>query len=181
MGLIYFLIAFIQPILLFTPEMVTITGGSLTLGPLKGFIIGYLGILSGIITMYFLGRYAQQKIVKRLGKEELFDKYTTLVEKNGEVIIGLLFILPVLPDNIICAGAGASKVSFKSFVFIAAVAKLITTFVYAYSLELANILPVTEIQLFVGKLVIIITVVLINHLVKKRRLKGVNRLLIKST
>ncbi|ABR49406.1 SNARE associated Golgi protein [Alkaliphilus metalliredigens QYMF] len=181
MGLTYLLIAFIQPILLFTPEMVTITGGSLALGPFKGFIIGYLGILSGIITMYFMGRYAQQIIVKRVGKEELFDKYTRLVEKNGEVIIGLLFILPVLPDNIICAGAGASKVSFKRFVFIAAVAKLITTFVYAYSMELVNILPITELQLFVGQLVIVITVVLINHLVKRRKLKVASKLLIKST
>ncbi|WP_202708625.1 TVP38/TMEM64 family protein [Sporosalibacterium faouarense] len=181
MGLIYFLIAFIQPIVLFTPEMVTITGGSLALGPFKGFIIGYLGILSGSITMYFIVRYAQQIIVKRLGKEELFDKYTRLVEKNGEIIIGLLFILPVLPDNIICAGAGASKVSFKNFVFIAAVAKLMTTFVYAYSMELANILPITELQLFVGQLVIVTIVVLISYLVKKRRLKVANRLLIEST
>jgi len=161
--------------------MLAITGGSLALGAFKGFIIGYLGILSGIITMYFIGRYAQQIIVKRLGKEELFDKYTRLVEKNGEIIIGLLFILPVLPDNIICAAAGSSKVSFKSFVFIAAGAKLITTFVYAYSMGLVNILPITELQLFVGQLVIIITVVLINHLVKKRRLKVASRLLIKST
>lgn len=172
MGLIYFLITFIQPILLFTPEMVTITGGSLALGSLRAFIIGYLGILSGTVTMYFIGRYAHQIIEKRLGNESL-DKYTRLVEKNGDIIIGLLFILPILPDNIICAGAGVSKVSFKNFFFIAAVAKLITTFVYAYSTELANILPVTELQLFVGKLVVITSVALINHLFKKRKLKYV--------
>ena len=150
MSLIYFLISFIQPILLFTPEMMTITGGSLALGPLRGFIIGFLGILSGIITMYFIGRYAQQVIVKKLGKENLFDKYTRLVERNGEYIIGLLFVLPILPDNIICAGAGISKVPFKKFILIAALSKLITTFVYAYSLELANIFAVTKLQLVIG-------------------------------
>ncbi|SET68135.1 Uncharacterized membrane protein YdjX, TVP38/TMEM64 family, SNARE-associated domain [Natronincola peptidivorans] len=171
MGIIYFLIAFIQPIILFTPEMVTITGGSLTLGPLKGFLIGYIGILGGIGAMYFMGRYAQQIIVKRLGKEELFNKYTRLVKKNGEVIIGLLFILPVLPDNIICAGAGISKMPFKNFISIAAVAKLITTFIYAYSIELANILPITELQLFAAQLVVMMIIVLVNHLIKKRRLK----------
>jgi len=171
MSLIYFLISFIQPILLFTPEMMTITGGSLALGPLRGFIIGFLGILSGIITMYFIGRYAQQVIVKKLGKENLFDKYTRLVERNGEYIIGLLFVLPILPDNIICAGAGISKVPFKKFILIAALSKLITTFVYAYSLELANIFAVTKLQLVIGQLLVITMISITNHFIKKSRLE----------
>ncbi len=85
MGLIYFLIAFIQPILLFTPEMVTITGGSLTLGPLKGFIIGYLGILSGIITMYFIGRYS-------LELTNIFD-VTKLQLVLAQLIIMIMVVL----------------------------------------------------------------------------------------
>ena len=171
MSLIYFLICFIQPIILFTPEMVTITGGSLTLGTFKGFIIGYFGILVGIITMYFIGRFAQQWIMRSLGKEELFKKYTSLVEKNGDVIIGLLFLLPILPDNIICAGSGISRVSLKKFIFIAAMSKLITTFIYAYSIELANIFPVTKLQLILSKLLIMIVIVWVNQFIKKREPK----------
>ena len=171
MNIIYFLVSFIQPILLFTPEMVTITGGSLVLGPLRGFIIGFFGILSGAITMYFIGRYAQQMIVNKIGKENLYNKYKRYVEKNGDYIIGLLFVLPVLPDNIICVGAGISKFPFKKFLLIAALSKLTTTFVYAYSIELANIFAVTKLQLVLGQLSVIIIVYITNYFVKKSKLE----------
>lgn len=69
MILIYFLICFIQPILLFTPEIVTITGGSIAFGPFLSFIVGYTGILSGIIVMYLIGRFAQAKVMYRLEKK----------------------------------------------------------------------------------------------------------------
>ncbi|SDL25044.1 TVP38/TMEM64 family protein [Natronincola ferrireducens] len=176
MDLIYFFICFAQPIILFTPEMVTITAGSLTLGAFKGFMIGYFGILMGIVTMYFMGRFAQQRIVRHIGKEELFNKYTRLVEKNGDVIIGVLFILPILPDNIICAGAGISKVSLKRFIFIAAISKLITTFLYAYSVELANVFSISKLQLILSKLLIMTLIVLVNQFIKKKEPRKMKQL-----
>lgn len=168
---LYFLIAFIQPILLFTPEVATVTGGSLAFGPFKGFIIGYIGIILGIVVMYFIGRYGGEKLVNRFLKKDLLAKYSRYVNENGIMVIGALFILPILPDNIICLGAGLTKISFKTFIIIASFSKLLTTFVYSYSLELARLVSLNKYQLIMVQVGIIAVIVLINYIVKQYKFR----------
>jgi uncharacterized membrane protein YdjX (TVP38/TMEM64 family) len=146
---IYFAICFAQPIILPLPEMVTVVAASAALGSFTAFILGFFGTILGIITMFFVSRIGGMKIVKRLVNEKHLEKYHQYVQKNELLILALLFIIPILPDEIICVGAGVSGVSVKRFLSVAIFSKIVTSFSLAYSIELASALSLTASQLMV--------------------------------
>lgn len=137
--LIYFSVCYAQPIILPVPEIVTVVAGSAALGPFTAFILGFMGAVLGILTMFYLSRTFGMKLVQRLVNEKQLDQYHRFVKKNETWILILLFIVPVLPDEIICVGAGVSGVKVKRFVLIAVLGKIVTTFSLAYSLRLTEL------------------------------------------
>lgn len=138
--LIYFLICFSQPIILPVPEPVTIMAGSTVLGSTYGFIIGVSGTIIGIITMFLMAKIGGNKLVNKLVEPKQLEKYKKFVVKNETAVLIGLFILPILPDEVVCVGAGVSGVSFKRFISIAVLSKIVTVFAYSQSLELTNLI-----------------------------------------
>lgn len=143
---IFFFISLAQPILLPIPEAVTIPGASAVFGPAAAAAIAFLGTLLGIATMFFAARYGGRKFISKLIKEEQLTKYQNYVSKNETLIMFLLFVIPILPDEIICVGAGIGQVSPKKFFIIASVSKLITATLLAYSFQIAEMLSITGSQ-----------------------------------
>jgi uncharacterized membrane protein YdjX (TVP38/TMEM64 family) len=137
--LIYFAFCYAQPIILPVPEIVTVVAGSAALGSFTAFILGLTGAVLGILTMFYLTRTYGMKVVERLVNEKQLQHYHQFVKKNEMGILILLFIVPVLPDEIICVGAGISGVKAKRFMLVAVLSKLVTTFSLAYSLRLSEI------------------------------------------
>ncbi|CAM3861195.1 TVP38/TMEM64 family protein [Mesobacillus thioparans] len=172
---IFFFISFAQPILLPIPEAVTIPGASAVFGPAVAAAIAFSGTLLGISVMFFAARYGGRKFIFKFIKEEQLEKYQLYVTKNETLIMFLLFIIPVLPDEIICVGAGIGQVSPKRFLTIAALSKFFIASVLAYSVQLAEKLSLTPTQLMFGLSVFVliafgITVLMKKHLSKKRGL-----------
>ena len=155
--IIYFMICFLQPIILPLPEPVTIMGGSTILGPLKGATIGFSGTILGIIVMFFIAKFARRSIINKIVDDEKLDKFNIYIQKNETLIILMLFILPILPDEVICIGAGLAKMNSYKFIGIAAISKLVTSISLAYSLELikfnGNFIAIS-ILLIIGTIII---------------------------
>ncbi|MCF6409914.1 TVP38/TMEM64 family protein [Pseudalkalibacillus salsuginis] len=169
---IFFLICLAQPIILPIPEAVTIGAGSAVFGPFSAAILGFIGTMSGIIAMFFIARYGGQKLISKLVKEKHLDKYKAYVEKNETTILILLFIIPILPDEIICVGAGIGAVAFRKFFIIASIAKLLTSTLLAYSVHLAQLLPLTGPQLVFGCTVILAFLYVMSLLFKRYKKNG---------
>ncbi|WP_068606033.1 TVP38/TMEM64 family protein [Paenibacillus swuensis] len=129
---IYFLLCVAQPIILPLPELVTVVAASTVFGPLPAFIIGFIGTYIGILIMFTAARIGGLKLIHKLIELKKLERYHRYVAKNELLIMTLLFIIPVLPDEIICVGAGVSGVSPKRFMAVAAVSKLVTSFVLSY-------------------------------------------------
>jgi uncharacterized membrane protein YdjX (TVP38/TMEM64 family) len=164
---IFFFISFAQPIVLPIPEAVTVPGASAVFGPAAAAAIAFLGTLLGIATMFFSARYGGRKFISKLIKEAQLKKYQQYVSKNETLIMFILFIIPILPDEIICIGAGIGHVSPKKFLLIASVSKLITATVLAYSLQLAERFSITGSQLMIGVSATIFILFGISFLTKK--------------
>ncbi|WP_226646056.1 TVP38/TMEM64 family protein [Mesobacillus subterraneus] len=147
---IFFFISFAQPILLPIPEAVTIPGASAVFGPGVAAAIAFPGTLLGISVMFFAARYGGRKFIFKFIKEQQLEKYQQYVSKNETLIMFLLFIIPILPDEIICVGAGIGQVSPKRFLLIASISKFFTATMLAYSVELAERLSLTPPQLMFG-------------------------------
>lgn len=170
--LLYFLICFLQPIILPIPEAVTIPAGSAVLGEFKGAIIGFLGSITGIVIMYLIARIGGLKLVSKIVKEKHLKKYQEYVLKNETIILTLMFIIPILPDEIICVGAGISKVSFKRFFIIASISKVITSSLLSYSVYLAKLLSLTTSQLVLASSIILTCILIISFVIKKLLMKS---------
>jgi uncharacterized membrane protein YdjX (TVP38/TMEM64 family) len=141
--LLFLLICFLQPIVLPLPEAVTIPAGSAVFGSFTAAYLSFFGTISGIAVMFLIARHGGQKLVLKLVKEKHLRSYQQYVEKNETAILFLLFIIPVLPDEIICLGAGIGGVSFSRFLLIASLSKLMTASSLSYSVELAKGLSLT--------------------------------------
>ncbi|MFB3163540.1 VTT domain-containing protein [Neobacillus sp. 179-J 1A1 HS] len=171
---IFFTICFLQPILLPFPEAATVGAGGAVLGSFPAASISFVGTLSGIMVAYFIAKYGGQKLIKKWVKENHIKQYERYVARNEISILLILFIIPILPDEIICFGAGISGVSFKKFLLIAGVAKLITSFSLAYSVDFAQSLALNNTQLSFLVIVILGIVMLTSCISKKMLLKRNN-------
>ncbi|WP_416728595.1 TVP38/TMEM64 family protein [Fictibacillus sp. JL2B1089] len=166
---IYFAICFAQPIILPFPEMITVAGASSVFGSLTAIYVGFIGTLSGIVVMYFVARIGGRRIVSRIVKEEQLTKYQNYVQKNEMLFLVIMFIIPVLPDEIICIGAGLSGVRFKRFLPIATISKLFTTTTFAYSAILVKEFSLTNTELMVYSSIFAGVAFLFMAFVKKKR------------
>lgn len=167
--LIFFLVCFLQPILLPLPEAVTLPAGSAVFGSAAAAFLGFTGTLSGIIVMFLTARIGGLKLVSRFIKERHLIKYQKYMEKNENTILMLMFVIPILPDEIICVGAGMGGVSFKKFLGIASISKMLTSLLLAYSLSLANALSLSGSQLLLVVSVVIGVFYSVSHLYKKKK------------
>ncbi|WP_235867345.1 TVP38/TMEM64 family protein [Priestia abyssalis] len=147
---LFFLICFSQPIILPIPEAVTVPAGSAVFGPFITAILSFSGTVAGIMVMFFIARIGEQKFVSKLVKEKHLRKYQEYVGKNETTILALMFMIPILPDEIICVGAGISGISLKRFFIIASISKFITSSLLASSVHLAKLLSLTSSQLMMS-------------------------------
>lgn len=153
--IVYIIICVLQPICWPLPEMSTIIYGTLTLGENKAFLIGYLGILIGIMIMYKSSFYLSEKYLEKLKTKKSFLKYKKYIDKNEVLTTGVLFILPILPDEIICIGAAILGIKLKIVMAVAIFAKFISIGIVAYSNTLSQTLNIPQSVIIFMELLII--------------------------
>ncbi len=159
--LIFIIVSFLQPICWPLPEMSTILYGVLSIGPLGVFILGYVFILLGIIFMYKITFYLSEKYLSNFKSKKGFNDFKRYLLKNQVLTMGLLFILPVLPDEVICVGAAIVGIKFKLFFIIAAIAKAISVGSVAFSSVLSNIFGISQVSLIVIQFLVVIFISLV--------------------
>jgi len=147
---IYAALCFLQPIALPLPEALTVMAGSTVLGAFPAFIAGFAGTMLGIAAMFALARYGGMKVAARLVKPQQLQRYHRFVSRHEWPILVALFVIPVLPDEIVCVGAGISGVAIRRFLTVAALSKLATSSSLAYSVELGALLSVSPSQLLLA-------------------------------
>lgn len=156
--LLYIVATFLQPICWPLPEVTTILFGVELIGSFKAFIIGYVFIILGIIFMYKFSFFLSNKYLDKFKRKKSFKKFQIFIQENEILTTGILFILPILPDEVICIGSAIVGIRFKTFLSIALVAKFICIFMYAYSNQLALLLNINEYLLIIIQLLIILII-----------------------
>ncbi|MCR6513857.1 VTT domain-containing protein [Clostridium sp. LY3-2] len=157
---LYLMICFLQPIILPLPEPLIIMTGSLIFGNFSSAILGFLGTIFGIITMFSISKFIGEKVIKNFIKDKSLEKFNRYIEKNQALVIVFLFIIPILPDEVICIGSGFSNIKVYKFIILAILSKLLTVFMFAYSLD--SIL----IKVFLGA--VLISMLIIKLIISKK-------------
>lgn len=100
-------------------------------GAIGGLLFGWWGILwttigatIGATLVFWISRRFGRTLVEKLVKKESLDKFDFVIGKRAGVILFLIFLIPGLPDDIVCYIAGLTDVPLKKLILIFALGRL---------------------------------------------------------
>ena len=95
-------------------------------GPVKAFFVSWIGCSLGSIVMFILGRYGGSKLLKWIVGEEKAEHYANALGKT-KFILPIFLLVPIFPDDILCASAGLAKINMIYFIIVITVTRAIDT------------------------------------------------------
>lgn len=135
MPILYMLLQFLQVIVLPIPSVVSTVAGVALFGAFWATIYSLAGILLGSITAFFIGRKLGNKAVSWIVGEETLVKWQKKLKGKDKLVLSLMFLLPLFPDDILCFVAGLSTMSTKYFLIVVLFARFIGIFATCYSID----------------------------------------------
>lgn len=135
-SIIYIVFSFLQVVLLPIPGSVAVAVGVAMFGPLKCAVFSFIGIVLGSVTAFAIGRWIGYKAVCWIVGKESLDKWLKKLKGKDYLILSLMFLLPLFPDDILCFVAGLSSMTWPFFLVMITVTRAISVFSTAYSFEL---------------------------------------------
>ncbi len=133
---LFILFSFLQVVVLPVPGSVSIAAGVALFGPLKCAIYSFIGILSGSIVAFAIGRWIGYRAVKWIVGEDTLKKWLEKLKGKDYLILSLMFLLPMFPDDVLCFVAGLSSMTWPYFLIMIIVTRAISVFSVSYSLGL---------------------------------------------
>lgn len=134
--LIFILFQFLQVVILPIPGSVSVGVGVALFGPLRCSIFSFIGILAGSILAFFIGRVVGYKAVCWIiGKEDL-DKWLEKLKGKDYLLLSIMFLLPLFPDDILCFVAGLSSMIWRYFFIMIIITRAISVVTTSFSLQL---------------------------------------------
>lgn len=133
MWCVYFLACVLLPICIPVPETAVVLWGTRRIGSLGAFTLGVTGSVLGLTIMYSLSSLIVHRIFK--GKKEM-RQLAWLQQLTGRYrvwILGVLLIVPLVSDEVLCAGSAFLKISLPQFLKIGIIAKIISIGMIAFS------------------------------------------------
>ena len=133
---LFILFCFLQVIILPVPGSVTVAAGVALFGPLKCAIYSFIGIVTGSIVAFAIGRWIGYKAVKWIVGKDSLDKWLEKLKNKDYLILSIMFLLPMFPDDILCFVAGLSSMTWIYFLIMITVTRAISVISTAYSFGL---------------------------------------------
>ncbi len=115
----FFIIQFISVIIAPIPSNISTAAGGAIFGMWASFIISTLAIIAGSAVVFIAARKLGRPFVEKFVSPRISGRYEKHISSaNGEVLLALLFFLPLLPDDAICFLAGLSRIRLNRYLFI---------------------------------------------------------------
>ena len=154
----YILIQLLQVVFLPIPASVICIVGSLIYGALLGGIYCCIGVLLGSYISFFMGKIFGYKLVSWIVGKDNVDKYAEIIRKRGGFFLGLAFLLPMFPDDILCFIAGITKISTKKFFWITLITRPIGVMCMSY-FGSGEIIPFNNWGVYVWGIILVLVIV----------------------
>ena len=154
---LYILFSFLQVVILPVPGSVTVAAGVALFGPLKCSIYSFIGITIGSIVAFAIGRWIGEKAVRWIVGKDTLKKWLEKLKGKDYLILSIMFLLPLFPDDVLCFVAGLSSMTWPYFLIMITITRAISVLSTAYSVGL---IPFTTwwgilIWLVIGALIIL--------------------------
>jgi uncharacterized membrane protein YdjX (TVP38/TMEM64 family) len=114
--LVFIAISFLQVTFIPIPGAVTILAGSYLFGAWLSYLYSYIGFMLGSIVAFWLGKKIGRPFVNWVfGSKEEVDSYLARLKGKEKVCLFFMFLLPMFPDDALCAIAGILPISWTEF------------------------------------------------------------------
>ncbi|RAL23357.1 TVP38/TMEM64 family protein [Thermoflavimicrobium daqui] len=124
----FFVIQVLQVVIAPIPGGATVVVSAYLFGTLGGLALSLAGAVTGSIIVFLLGRYWGRPLVMKLVGPSIYNKYIGVFDRKG-LLLFIIFLLPFLPDDAVCALAGLSTISFRRFFILVLIGRLPSMFV----------------------------------------------------
>lgn len=131
----FIIIQAIQPVIPFLPGGIATVVGMWMFGNLPGILYSYIGLVIGEFALFFLVRRYGPRFARFVLSPKNYQTFENGLQKYTKHIKRALiaaFIVPFLPDDIICLVAGMSELSFREYAQIILLFKLWSVASYGY-------------------------------------------------
>lgn len=135
MPIAYIVLQYLQVILLPIPSVVSTVAGVALFGPFKTMLFSLLGILPASVTAFFIGRKLGNKAVSWIVGEETLNKWQNKLKGKDNLLLTIMFVLPMFPDDVLCFIAGLSSMSTKYFLIMILISRVLAIAGTCYSFE----------------------------------------------
>lgn len=137
---VFILMQILQVVVLPIPGFVAVGAGVLSFGVWKGALFSLIGIMSGSLIAFFLGKYLGYKAVRWLVGQKTLDNLLLKVKGKDKFVLTFMFLFPFFPDDVLCFVAGLSSMSNLYFIIMITITRIISVYTTAFSLN-GNIIP----------------------------------------
>ena len=112
---VFIAVQFLQVTVLPLPSTITTLAGIALFGIWRTVLYSSIGIISGSMFAFFLGRTCGVKLIVWICGYKMFNKYRRFAEGKDVLLLYAMFLLPFFPDDLLCLIAGLGTMSYKSF------------------------------------------------------------------
>jgi len=121
--LVYFLVVVAQVIVSPIPAGPVTLAGALVFGIWKGLTLSMAGSVVGSVLVFAAARRWGEPLIMRLVGKETYYRYAGRLHPNGWWLFAIL-LLPLMPDDAVCALAGLSAITFRRFLVVMILGRL---------------------------------------------------------
>ncbi len=136
MPVVYTVLQYLQVVILPIPSVVSTVAGVALFGPFQTMIYSLIGVLLGSFTGFFIGRKLGNKAVAWMIGKDALNKWQNKIKGKDYLLLTLMFILPVFPDDILCFVAGLSTMTWGYFSVMIVLSRILQISVTCYSIDL---------------------------------------------
>lgn len=126
-AVIFILLQIFQVVFLPIGNLAFTVPGAIIFGATKGFFITWIGVGIGSVIMYYVGRYGGGKLLNWIVGKEKGEHYKKIIAQ-GKYLLPALLLIPIFPDDIVCASAGMAKINAVYFWILIFITRGIDTF-----------------------------------------------------
>ncbi|AZH25502.1 TVP38/TMEM64 family protein [Haloplanus aerogenes] len=155
----------LQIVLAPIPGQVLGAVGGYLFGPWLGTLYNMIGITIGSTAAFWLSRRFGRSYVERMIDDDALATFDTFVEQRGLLSLFVLFLIPGLPDDILCFLGGLTPIPIRKLVVVAIVGR---TPAFFLANVFGDLLATGDIGAALGLLVLVGGLSLFGYLNRKR-------------
>ncbi|MDE6967880.1 MAG: VTT domain-containing protein [Clostridia bacterium] len=140
--LVYILIQFLQVTFIPIPSAITTMAGMMAFQNLPlVFVCSLVGMMAGSMFAFFLGRVFGVKLLIWMVGPKAYNKYQKMLKGRDKLMLFMMFLLPVFPDDLLCIFAGITTMSYTTFFIMQIVTRPLTIIGQAGTMDIMAKIP----------------------------------------